>query len=53
VGWPYYYAGYYDDPYYYEYPYAYSDIDYGGCYIVRQRVMTPWGWRFRRVQICK
>ena len=32
-----YYGGYYDDG-----PYA-----YGGCY--RQRIWTPYGWRFRRV----
>jgi hypothetical protein len=24
----------------------------GGCYLVRQRVMTRYGWRIRRVQIC-
>jgi hypothetical protein len=30
--------------------YAYDDD--GGCYLVRQRVMTPYGWRFRRVQVC-
>jgi hypothetical protein len=29
--------------------YAYDD---GGCYLVRQRVMTPYGWRLRRVQVC-
>lgn len=41
-GYPYY-AGYYDDAYYYR---------DGGCYIVRQRVLTPFGWRIRPVQVC-
>jgi hypothetical protein len=50
---------YYDD--YYPYDYGYSDYpnvgyDDGysgvGCYIVRQRVHTPHGWRLRRVQVC-
>ena len=36
-GYPYGYGGYYDD---------------GGCYLVRQRVMTRYGWRLRRVQVC-
>ena len=36
-GYPYGYGGYYDD---------------GGCYLVRQRVRTPYGWRLRRVQVC-
>ena len=35
------YYGYYGDPYYGG-PYA-----YGGCY--RQRVWTPYGWRWHRV----
>jgi hypothetical protein len=41
----------YDDPYY---DYAYDDSDYGdgGCYIVRQRVHTRYGWRIRPVQVC-
>jgi hypothetical protein len=34
--------------YYDGYPYYYDD----GCYIVRQRVMTRYGWRIRPVQIC-
>ena len=37
-GYPYGYGGYYDDG--------------GGCYLVRQRVMTPYGPRLRRVQVC-
>src|SRR5258708_37945731 len=42
-GYPYY-AGYgYDDSYY--------DGD-GGCYIVRQRGHTRYGWRVRPVQVC-
>ena len=36
-GYPYGDGGYYDD---------------GGCYLVRQRVRTPYGWRLRRVQVC-
>lgn len=23
-----------------------------GCYIRRERVLTPWGWRWRRVEVC-
>jgi hypothetical protein len=34
---PYGYAGYYGD---------------GGCYLVRRRVWTPYGWRIRRMQVC-
>jgi hypothetical protein len=44
--------GYYD-------PYAYYGDDYdsyygddGGCYVVRQRVHTRYGWRVRPVQVC-
>jgi hypothetical protein len=37
-GYPYGYGGYYDDD--------------GGCYLVRQRVMTRYGWRLRRIQVC-
>ena len=43
----------------YGYPYAYGDYYgypdyYGGddCYLVRQRVLTRYGWRIRRVEIC-
>jgi hypothetical protein len=47
--------GAYGYPYGYGYdaPYAYSGY-YGddGCYLVRQRVWTPYGWRLRRVQVC-
>ena len=42
------YPGYgygYGDPYYA----GYGD---GGCYVVRQRVWTPYGWRFQPVQVC-
>jgi hypothetical protein len=44
-------AGYgygYGSPYGYD-SYAYDD---GGCYLVRRRVMTRFGWRLRRVQVC-
>ena len=34
--------------YYDDYPYYYDD----GCYIVRHRVMTRYGWRIRPVQVC-
>ena len=45
------------DDYDYGYPYAagYGYDDYygdGGCYVVRQRVLTPYGWRLRPVQVC-
>lgn len=40
-GYPYF-AGHYDDAYYYD----------GGCYIVRQRVLPRFGWRIRPVQVC-
>jgi hypothetical protein len=44
---PYGYGGYY--------PYGYSGYyDEGGiCYLVRRRVMTPGGWRIRRVRVCE
>ena len=25
---------------------------YAGCYVRHQRVWTPWGWRWRRVEVC-
>jgi hypothetical protein len=36
------------------YPYAHNDdyYDDGGCYLVRRRVMTRYGWRVRPVQLC-
>jgi hypothetical protein len=46
------YGGYYGG---YGYPYGYGgyyDDDEGGCYLVRRRVMTRYGWRIRRVEIC-
>ena len=47
---PYAYSGY---GYPYGYPYGYGGYyDDGGCYLVRQRVMTRYGWRLRRVQVC-
>jgi len=42
---PYYYGGY---PYGYGYSSYYDD----GCYVVRRRVWTPYGWRIRRVPVC-
>jgi hypothetical protein len=38
-----YYAGYYDNG-----GYGYG----GGCYVVRQRIWTGYGWAFRPVQVC-
>jgi len=53
-GYGYGYDGYGDD-----YGYGYGNAGYdsyaydnGGCYLVRRRVMTPYGWRLRRVQVC-
>jgi hypothetical protein len=51
--------GYYDDSY--PYDAAYPDDSYydGGyvettsCALVRQRVLTHYGWRYRTVQICQ
>lgn len=45
-------------PYGYGYPYGYGGYypyygDAGVCYAVRQRVMTRYGWRIRRVSICE
>jgi len=40
----------------YGYPYGYYPPYYGDvgvCYAVRQRVMTRYGWRIRRVSICE
>lgn len=49
-----YYSGYDDgNPYYandgYDNGYYYGD---GGCYVVQQRVMTPYGWSLQPVQVC-
>jgi hypothetical protein len=33
------------------YPY-YDNYDDAGCYLVRRRVWTPYGWRIRRVAVC-
>lgn len=43
---------YYGGPYYYGTGYGYND-GYGGCYVARKRVMTPAGWRIRRVDVCE
>jgi hypothetical protein len=51
-------AGLYDPYAYYGDDYGYPDYAYddsygdGGCYIVRQRVHTAYGWRVRPVQVC-
>jgi hypothetical protein len=34
------------------YPYYYGDDYEGGCYLVARRVLTRYGWRGRRVEIC-
>jgi hypothetical protein len=31
---------------------GYDSYAYGDCYLVRKRVLTPYGWRVRRVQVC-
>jgi hypothetical protein len=31
---------------------VYNSYAYGDCYLVRKRVLTPYGWRVRRVQVC-
>jgi len=41
--------GYFAYPYYG--PYYYAPYYYGGCYRVRS-VLTPYGWRWRRVWVC-
>ena len=48
---PYGYYNGYDDgyPYYANYGYDYGD---GGCYVVQQRVLTPYGWSIQPVQVC-
>jgi hypothetical protein len=48
-GYPY---DYYDYPYYDDYAYNDTYYDDGGCYVVRRRVSTPYGWRIRPVQVC-
>jgi hypothetical protein len=40
------------------YPYGYGGYypyygDAGVCYVVRQRVLTRYGWRIRRVSVCE
>jgi len=44
-----YYGGYYYGGYY---PSNSDYYDDGGCYLVRRRVMTRYGWRVRPVQLC-
>lgn len=49
-----YYSGY-DDAYPYYANYGYDDgYDYGdgGCYVIQQRVLTPYGWSIQPVQVC-
>ena len=41
--------GYFDD--WWDYPYYGGDY-YGGCFVVRERVHTRYGWRIRPVQVC-
>jgi hypothetical protein len=45
---------YYYDNYPYDYSYANGDsyYDNGGCYLVRRRVHTSYGWRTRLAQVC-
>jgi hypothetical protein len=37
---------------YYGGPYAYNGYYGGGCYLVRHRVWTPYGWRFQAYRTC-
>lgn len=39
-------------PYGYGNPYYSGYYDDGGCYLVRRRIWTPYGWRLRRIQVC-
>jgi hypothetical protein len=40
-------------PYAYgDYPYYYGDDHEGGCHLVTRRVLTRYGWRSRRIEIC-
>ncbi|WP_340672495.1 hypothetical protein [Bradyrhizobium ottawaense] len=51
-----YYGGYYGygyGPTYYSTGYGDYNDGYGGCYVARKRVMTPAGWRIRRVDVCE
>jgi hypothetical protein len=34
------------------YGYGPGPYAYGGCYWTRERVWTPYGWRFHRVRVC-
>ena len=45
-------APYYGGYGYGGYPYGYSSYYDPGCYLVRRRVWTPYGWRIRRVTVC-
>ena len=48
------YGGYGYGAYGYGYPYAIGGYDdEGGCYLVRRRIMTPAGYRVRRVEVCE
>jgi hypothetical protein len=51
---PYGYDDYYAD---YGYPdqvyYDGGDVEENSCALVRQRVHTPYGWRYRTVQVCQ
>jgi hypothetical protein len=48
-----YYGGYgYGGYGYGGYPYGYASYYDQGCYVVRRRVWTPYGWRIRRVPAC-
>ena len=46
--------GYFGPYIYGDYPYDYGGYygDDGGCYLVTRRVLTRYGWRRRRVEVC-
>jgi hypothetical protein len=44
--------GYFGPCAYDGYPYYYGGDYEGGCYLVARRVLTRYGWRSRRVEVC-
>src|ERR1700676_1749235 len=44
--------GYFGPYAYDDYPYYYGGDYGGGCYLATRRVLTRYGWRSRRVEVC-
>jgi hypothetical protein len=42
----------YGYPYGYGYPASYAYYGDGGCYLVRRRIWTSYGWRLQPVRVC-